>query len=37
MKKLIAFVLITFLISCSGIAQKSDKKNKKKYVVEKTA
>ena len=37
MKKLIAFVIITFLISCSGIAQKSDKKNKKKYVVEKTA
>ena len=37
MKKLIAFILITFLISCSGIAQKSDKKNKKKYVVEKTA
>ena len=37
MKKLIAFVLITFLISCSGIAQKSDKKNKKKYAIEKTA
>lgn len=36
MKKLIAFVLITFLISCSGIAQKSDKKNKKKYALEKT-
>ena len=37
MKKLIAFVFIAFLISCSGVAQKSEKKIEKKYTIEKTA
>jgi peptide-methionine (R)-S-oxide reductase len=37
MKKLISFVFIAFLISCSGVAQKSEKKVAKKYAVSKTA
>ena len=37
MKKLISFVFIAFLISCSGVAQKSEKKVAKKYPVSKTA
>ena len=36
MKKLISFVFIAFLISCSGVAQKSEKKVAKKYAVSKT-
>ena len=35
MKKLISFVFIAFLISCSGVAQKSEKKVAKKYAVSK--
>jgi peptide-methionine (R)-S-oxide reductase len=37
MKKLISFIFIAFLISCSGVAQKSEKKIAKKYAVSKTA
>ena len=37
MKKLISFIFIAFLISCSGVAQKSEKKVAKKYAVSKTA
>ena len=37
MKKLISLVFIAFLISCSGVAQKSEKKIVKKYAVSKTA
>ena len=37
MKKLISLVFIAFLISCSGVAQKSEKKVAKKYAVSKTA
>ena len=36
MKKLISFVFIAFLINCSGVAQKSEKKVAKKYAVSKT-
>ena len=37
MKKLISFAFIAFFISCSGIAQKSEKKIIKNYAIVKTA
>jgi peptide-methionine (R)-S-oxide reductase len=37
MKKFTSFIVLAFLISCSGVAQKSEKKEAKKYAIEKTA
>ena len=37
MKKFTSIIVLSFLISCSGIAQKSEKKIEKKYTIEKTA
>jgi len=37
MKKFTSFIVLAFLISCSGVAQKSEKKEAKKYTIEKTA
>ena len=36
MKKFTSIIVLSFLISCSGIAQKSEKKIEKKYAIEKT-
>ena len=37
MKKFTSIIVLSFLISCSGVAQKSEKKVEKKYAIEKTA
>ena len=37
MRKFTSIIVLSFLISCSGIAQKSEKKIEKKYTIEKTA